>query len=91
MAGRLGLKSRSGSNEILGISSGYIPIHPAPRIARTNSYQQGPNRLPGYRSTMEFGRSLLKGQSSLRIIYLKVRFAKRSWIGALWLSQAILC
>ena len=83
MAGRLGLKSRSGSNEILGISSGYIPICPAPRIARTNNQQQGPSQLPCYRSPTEFGGLLLKHQSSLRIIDPEVRLAKRSWIGTL--------
>ena len=61
MAGRLGLKSRFGSNEILGISSGYIPIRPALHIARTNSHHQGPNRLPGNRSPMEFGRVVAEG------------------------------
>lgn len=77
MAGRLGLKSRSGSNEILGISSGYIPICPAPRIARTNSQQQGPSQLPRYRSPTKFGGSLLKDQSSLRIIDPEVRLCEK--------------
>ena len=53
MAGRLGLKSRSGSNEILGISSGYIPIRPASRIARINSHQQDSNQSPRYRPLVE--------------------------------------
>ena len=46
MAGRLGLKSRPGSYEILGISSGYILIRPAPRIARIYNPLQYPNQLP---------------------------------------------
>ena len=50
---------------------------------RTDYLATGPQR--------SLGGSLPKGQSSLRIIYPKVRFAKRSWIGTLWLSQAISC
>ena len=61
MAGRLGLKSRSGSNEILGISSGYIPIRPAPRIARINSHQQDPSQSPGCRPPIVFGRVVAEG------------------------------
>ena len=87
MAGRLGLKSRSGSNEILGISSGYIPIRPAPRIAGINSHQQDPNQLTRYGPADEFGRVVAEGS-----IFATFNSSSTSpcekFMDWLWLSQA---